>query len=130
MPGDIEFASGSDVIVMNDKSKLVLNFVLKLMTDNATVTLLRIEGHTDNQGAAAYNQGLSERRAASVVKWLVTNKIDTARLHSVGLGPKCPLVANDTAAHMASNRRTEFHLEQMDSKKVDGDAQDGNGCSL
>jgi len=129
MPGDIEFASGSDVIVMNEKSKLVLNTVLKILQDNPNLTMLRVEGHTDNQGSAAYNQGLSERRAAAVVKWLVAQKIDSARLHAVGLGPKCPLVANDSAAHMATNRRTEFHLEQMDNKKVDADTQDGNGCS-
>lgn len=129
LPGDIEFASGSDVIVLNDKSKSVLNAVLKILTDNPTVTMLRVEGHTDNEGSAAYNQGLSERRAASVVKWLVNNKIDAARLHSVGLGPKCPLVPNDSAAHKATNRRTEFHLEQMDNKKVDADTQDANGCS-
>ncbi len=130
MPGDIEFGSGSDVIIMNDKSKLVLNTVLKILQDNPSLTMLRVEGHTDNQGTLAYNQGLSERRAASVVKWLVSQKIDAARLHSVGLGPKCPIVANDSAAHMATNRRTEFHLEQMDNKKVDGDSQDANGCSM
>jgi OOP family OmpA-OmpF porin len=129
LPGDIEFASGSDVIIMNDKSKSVLNAVLKIMTDNPNLTMLRVEGHTDNQGSAAYNQGLSERRAAAVVKWLVGQKIDSARLHSIGLGPKCPLVANDSATHMATNRRTEFHLEQLDNKKVDADTQDGNGCS-
>ena len=130
MPGDIEFGSGSDVIIMNYKSKLVLNTVLKILSDNPSLTKLRVEGHTDNEGSIAYNQGLSERRAASVVKWLVAQKIDAARLHSVGLGPKCPLVANDSGAHKATNRRTEFHLEQMDNKPVDGASQDANGCSV
>jgi outer membrane protein OmpA-like peptidoglycan-associated protein len=129
MPGDIEFQSGSHQIVMNDKSKLVLNTILKLMQDNPNVTTLRIEGHTDNEGKDDYNKNLSNQRAGEVAAWLKKQGIDPARLHSIGLGPKCPLVANDTKEHKATNRRTEFHLEQMDNKKVDGDTQDANGCS-
>jgi OOP family OmpA-OmpF porin len=129
MPGDIEFKSGSHQIVMNDKSKLVLNTVLKLLQDNPNVTMLRIEGHTDNEGKDAFNLDLSNKRAGEVVAWLKKNGIDTARLHAVGLGPKCPLVANDSREHKQTNRRTEFHLEGMDNKKVDADTQDANGCS-
>jgi OOP family OmpA-OmpF porin len=130
MPGDIEFKSGSHQIVMNDKSTLVLKTVLQILKDNPNVTTLRIEGHTDNEGKDAYNVDLSNKRAGEVVAWLKKNGIDTARLHGVGLGPKCPLVANDSREHKQTNRRTEFHLEQMDNKKVDGDNQDASGCSV
>jgi outer membrane protein OmpA-like peptidoglycan-associated protein len=68
-----------------------------------------IGGHTDNVGKDDYNQKLSERRANSVKDYLVKNgKVDAKRLTTVGYGPKMPIVANDTPANRAVNRRVEF----------------------
>jgi OOP family OmpA-OmpF porin len=131
MPGDIEFASNSDKF--NDKepkTNVVLNTVLQILNDNPQVTKLRIEGHTDNEGGNTINKPLSDKRAAAVVKWLVGKGVAESRLHSVGFGSDCPLAANDTAANKKMNRRTEFRLEEMDSKPLDGDNKDAKGCSV
>jgi OOP family OmpA-OmpF porin len=71
---------------------------------------VRVEGHTDSTGPDAYNQGLSERRAASVRKYLVDHGIGAARLTSVGFGESRPIATNDTREGRALNRRVELHV--------------------
>ncbi len=69
-----------------------------------------MEGHTDNRGSAAYNKALSQRRAASVVNWLVSRGIDKKRLSSKGMGLEKPIDTNDTDEGRQNNRRVEFHI--------------------
>ncbi len=71
---------------------------------------LGIYGHTDNQGAAAYNLSLSKRRAASVVKYLVDKGVSAELLESEGFGLEKPIAPNDTEAGRAKNRRVEFKI--------------------
>jgi outer membrane protein OmpA-like peptidoglycan-associated protein len=66
-----------------------------------------IDGHTDSQGADDYNQGLSERRAASVKAWLVAHGIPDASLTTAGFGESAPIQPNDTPGGRAANRRIE-----------------------
>jgi len=66
-----------------------------------------IEGHTDSDASNEYNLDLSERRAATVVQWLVDHGIDAARLSSRGAGEEEPIADNATAAGKAANRRVE-----------------------
>ena len=72
---------------------------------------------TDSRGNAAYNKGLSARRAASVVTWLVSHGIDKARLSSAGFGPERPIATNDTEEGRQANRRVELvvmpNVEEM-----------------
>ena len=71
-----------------------------------------IEGHTDSSGAAAYNQSLSEKRAASVRDYLVNQAdVDAARLTSRGYGETRPIATNDTAEGRAQNRRVSAVVE-------------------
>jgi OOP family OmpA-OmpF porin len=70
---------------------------------------LEISGHTDNTGDKDHNQKLSEGRAQAVVDTLVKKYgIDAARLQAKGYGDTKPLVANDTDANKAKNRRVEL----------------------
>lgn len=71
---------------------------------------LVVAGHTDGEGDAAYNQGLSERRAGSVVAWLTKEGIAGARLRAEGLGETQPVADNATEAGRALNRRVEVRL--------------------
>jgi OOP family OmpA-OmpF porin len=71
---------------------------------------VRVEGHTDATGPDAYNQGLSERRAASVRKYLVEHGIAASRLTSVGYGESRPIATNDTREGRALNRRVELQV--------------------
>ena len=70
---------------------------------------LTIEGHTDNVGAAATNQALSEKRAAAVRQYLIDNhSVDGARLTAKGLGATKPSASNDTPEGRQNNRRVEL----------------------
>lgn len=64
-----------------------------------------IEGHTDSTASDAYNQGLSERRANSVMSALVAKGIDAGRLSAVGYGESKPVADNATKEGRAQNRR-------------------------
>lgn len=66
-----------------------------------------IEGHTDSVGSDAYNQKLSERRAASVVKALTELGVEKSRLKAVGYGKTRPIASNETAEGRAENRRVQ-----------------------
>lgn len=70
---------------------------------------IRIEGHTDSTGDDAYNQTLSEERAAAVRDFLVEEYgIDGSRLESRGLGEASPADSNDTPEGRQNNRRVEL----------------------
>lgn len=67
-------------------------------------------GHTDSIGSDAYNQKLSERRAASVKQYLVSRGIDTNRVYTEGKGEKQPVATNATREGRAQNRRVEIEI--------------------
>jgi outer membrane protein OmpA-like peptidoglycan-associated protein len=69
-----------------------------------------ISGHTDNQGGAAYNLGLSDARAHSVVAWLTAHGIEASRLTANGYGATRPVADNATESGRALNRRVEVTL--------------------
>lgn len=70
---------------------------------------VEVAGHTDSVGTDAYNQGLSERRANVVYKYLTDKGIDAARLSGPnGYGETRPIDTNDNADGRARNRRTEL----------------------
>jgi OmpA-OmpF porin, OOP family len=70
---------------------------------------LYIVGHTDNAGAFDYNIGLSERRAAAVVKELTAKHgIAATRLKAAGVGMLSPVAPNDGEEGRARNRRVEL----------------------
>jgi outer membrane protein OmpA-like peptidoglycan-associated protein len=69
---------------------------------------LEIQGHTDDIGTNKYNQDLSDRRAASVRKYLVSHGIAPDRLKSKGYGEESPIVPNDSTSNRSLNRRVQF----------------------
>jgi OOP family OmpA-OmpF porin len=75
-------------------------------------TSTTVEGHTDSVGTDAYNQKLSERRAAAVRDVLVDQYgVADARVSSVGYGESRPVADNATDAGRAVNRRVEAEVE-------------------
>ncbi|MFO7583074.1 OmpA family protein, partial [Guyparkeria sp.] len=71
-------------------------------------TVVRVEGHTDSTGSAAYNQNLSVNRAQSVTSHLARQGVDPSRMQAVGFGFSRPVATNDTAEGRAQNRRVEI----------------------
>jgi outer membrane protein OmpA-like peptidoglycan-associated protein len=85
----------------------------RALTDVAQVILsypkrpVRVEGHTDSIASDAYNQTLSEKRAASVVDWLAAHGVERSLLTGSGLGETRPVAGNDSAQGRQLNRRVE-----------------------
>lgn len=90
-------------------SNLELDKLLRLMKANPTLRI-EVSGHTDNVGADADNQRLSEARAGAVAKYLTSYGIEAARVSSAGYGETQPVATNDTEEGRAQNRRTEIKV--------------------
>jgi outer membrane protein OmpA-like peptidoglycan-associated protein len=84
-----------------------LNQVLQMLQQDDSLKVL-IEGHTDNVGAAAANQALSEKRAQAVRDWLIGKGIAADRLGAKGYGASKPVADNNTEDGKAKNRRVEL----------------------
>jgi outer membrane protein OmpA-like peptidoglycan-associated protein len=110
----VKFVTGSAEIQRGQDNELVLSAVLAVLKDHPAITKVRVEGHTDSRGAAAKNKALSQRRAESVVAWLVKNGIDASRLEARGFGMERPIDDNRTDAGRKNNRRVEFHIDVDD----------------
>jgi len=65
-------------------------------------------GHTDNTGAAAYNQDLSQRRAQAVSSVLVNAGVAPVRVRAIGRGEDQPIASNLTPEGRQQNRRVEI----------------------
>lgn len=77
---------------------------------NANVVSIKVVGHTDSRGSDAYNQKLSERRAASVATYLVSQGLPSEKISTEGKGESQPVADNTTDEGRAKNRRVELHL--------------------
>jgi len=96
------------------KAAFELDKLVELMKKNQDLEI-KVEAHTDNKGAAAYNQKLSERRANSTVEYLISKGIDKSRLSYEGFGQSRPIHdcgSNCTPEQDAQNRRSEFIIKQ------------------
>lgn len=104
----VTFAFNSAQIVADEQGTL----------EEAVATLKRnpeleveVAGHTDSVGNPRYNQGLSERRALSVMEFLVDAGIDPDRLTARGYGQLEPVATNQTEEGRAMNRRVELRIK-------------------
>ena len=97
-----------------DSSKLDANDLsiidtFKSLLEKYPYTTVTIEGHASSDGSEAYNQKLSERRAAAVKKSLVDKGISEERLSTVGYGETKPIEPNNTSKGRARNRRVQLN---------------------
>jgi outer membrane protein OmpA-like peptidoglycan-associated protein len=69
---------------------------------------VQIIGHTDSDGEASYNQGLSERRANAVADVLQANGVNYSRIVTIGRGENNPVASNLTPEGKSQNRRVEI----------------------
>lgn len=104
LSGEALFAFDSAVLTGAAKAELAP--LVERLREHS-VREVEITGHTCDIGTEAYNQGLSERRAASVRDWLVAQGVDPSRLRVAGRGELEPRFPNDSRENRARNRRVE-----------------------
>ena len=102
----------SDVHFEFDSARLTSQ--AKSVLDRATSAInsapgtVSVEGHTDSTGSDDYNLGLSQRRAQSVVDYLVSQGVSSSKLQAKGFGESSPKTTNATREGRAQNRRVEI----------------------
>jgi len=104
----IQFATGSADLLGD--SQPVLSAVQRLLDEHPEIRKLRVDGHTDDTGDASFNDDLSRRRAAAVLRWLVEHGVDEERLTSEGFGSSKPIATNLTEQGRLENRRVAFTI--------------------
>ena len=121
----------SDVRFEYDKSDLTaqaktnIDKLVNIFNEYPNTNIL-VVGYTDSRGSDAYNLGLSERRANSVVNYLKGKGISSNRLNAIGEGESNPRASNDTDAGRAQNRRVEFAITANEKMIEDAQQQAGN----
>ncbi|WP_293932925.1 OmpA family protein [Sphingobacterium sp. UBA6645] len=100
---DLLFPTNSSYL--SDNAKQEISKLVKVLKDQKAK--VRVDGHTDATGTAEYNQWLSDKRAASVKKFLVDAGIADARISTKGLGQSKPIADNKTPEGRQKNRRVE-----------------------
>ncbi|MGZ8262463.1 MAG: OmpA family protein [Methylotenera sp.] len=109
IPSDISFGVGRADINPNFRPILDTFASGLVKNPNSKVTIV---GHTDSSGSDAINNPLSLNRAASVRDYLSNRGVASSRISIDGRGSREPLVANDTAANKAKNRRVEIFVAE------------------
>jgi outer membrane protein OmpA-like peptidoglycan-associated protein len=105
----IHFDTAKDTI--KSESFKILDQVAALLKQHSELKRVRVEGHTDNVGGAGYNKDLSQRRARSVVRYLVDKGgVAADRLEFAGYGFERPVASNGTAVGRSKNRRVDFTI--------------------
>jgi outer membrane protein OmpA-like peptidoglycan-associated protein len=109
LSGSVLFASAKSDLLPDAQVKL--GDVAKALTEQDPDSKIVVEGHTDSQGAASFNQDLSQRRAESVRAFLVSHGIAADRVTAQGFGPGRSISDNGTAEGRANNRRVEIVVQ-------------------
>lgn len=116
LPGPIVFTGEA----LDAASDPALEHARSYLAAKDVITLMRIEGHADDQAQ-------SERRALVVARWLIAHGIDCKRLVAVGFGPTKPIADTSSPEGRAQNTRIELHNAQMRGKAIGGMPSDGGG---
>jgi len=105
MPQDVLFATDSSVVRADLQRDL---YTLAGSLNRYPNTTVNVIGHTDNTGAASYNQRLSQDRANAVSNLLISAGVPRQRVVAIGRGEDQPIASNLTPEGRAQNRRVEF----------------------
>lgn len=115
MPSGITFAY--DRADVQPQFQPTLNEVASVLAQYPK-TYIDVLGHTDSDGADAYNQGLSERRASAVAAYLSSHGVQSARVATRGYGETQPIASNATEEGKALNRRVEIKIAPVTEGNV------------
>jgi len=107
--GQANFAVGS--AKLTNAGRAAIDEVIEQLRGFDRVKSIVITGHTDSTGSAAYNQKLSERRAAAVRDYMISRGVNPALLTAIGAGEDQPIADNATKEGREMNRRVEIDIE-------------------
>ncbi|MBA3503299.1 MAG: OmpA family protein [Deltaproteobacteria bacterium] len=102
--------------IIKKDSFYILDAVVASLQGNPDLSLLEIQGHTDERGDDAYNLDLSIRRAAAVLKYLTDKGVEASRLESQGYGETMPVDKRSNEQAWAKNRRVDFLILKRATK--------------
>ncbi|MDX2410503.1 MAG: OmpA family protein, partial [Woeseiaceae bacterium] len=106
LPG-VNFGAGSDLLLPGTEQ--LLKFAAATLNKHPSLQI-EVAGHTDSDGAADTNYGLSERRAKTVRDYLIRYGVNANRLTAQGCGDTQPVAENETIRGRATNRRVELRI--------------------
>jgi outer membrane protein OmpA-like peptidoglycan-associated protein len=124
----LELTFASDVLfdtasaTLKPGADLQLNRLAGFMHDSPKTRII-VEGYTDNQGSAAYNQQLSQERAQAVASALQTQGITSDRVQTIGRGKGFPVASNMTPVGRQQNRRVDIILSDTSGRFAGGATQ-------
>jgi outer membrane protein OmpA-like peptidoglycan-associated protein len=106
LSGSVLFASAKSDVLPDAMGKL--DEVAKVLSQEDPTANIVVEGYTDSQGGASYNQELSQRRADSVRSYLTSHGVASDRISAKGFGLTSPIADNTSPEGRANNRRVEI----------------------
>ena len=92
-------------------AQVKLNDVATALIKEDPLSKMVVEGHTDSQGGAAFNQDLSQRRATAVRDYLVSRGLASDRITAQGFGLTRAVADNTSPEGRANNRRVEIVVQ-------------------
>jgi peptidoglycan-associated lipoprotein len=106
---DVRFRPG--LVTVGKADARVLDAVVRWLKENPD-SLVRVEGHSDDIGTPAANLVVGEKRAASVMKYLVAKGLEPQRISVASYGSDRPVCTEKSDACRAKNRRASFLVKQ------------------
>jgi len=94
---------------LNADGTSMMNNLFSALSEYKGITEISIVGHTDSRGTDAYNQALSEQRAATVAAQ-ISSQYPGANIEVKGMGESSPIATNDTAEGRQQNRRVDIEI--------------------
>lgn len=104
----VTFANNSSTL--SDQAKSTLDMIASNVSGQRSGYMIELQGFTDSRGSEQYNIGLSQRRAQSVERYLVSKNVPLYRISIIGLGEDSPVASNNDNQGRAQNRRVEVRV--------------------
>jgi outer membrane protein OmpA-like peptidoglycan-associated protein len=104
----IDFVRGSTAL--DGKASATVAEVAKILADHPEIQRLEVEGHASSDGDEKYNVNLTNGRAITVARALVSRGVESKRLVPIGYGEYCPAVDKGDGQDVAENRRVLFKV--------------------
>jgi outer membrane protein OmpA-like peptidoglycan-associated protein len=103
--------------ILTDQARSTLDRIASSVTGQPSGYMIELQGFTDSRGSDQYNLGLSQRRAESVQRYLVSKNVPLYRISIVGLGKDNPVADNKTRQGRDQNRRVEIRVLRSTSNR-------------